>query len=347
MQLKASEIDGWLKRPDQAVRAVLVHGPDRGLVAERARAFAERSGVPLDDPFSVIRLQAAEVENDPGRLLGELRTLAMFSDRRLVWVRDAGAQKEIAEAVNAVEAGETDAVLLIEAGDLKKSSALRAAAETGRQTISLPCYADDSRSLDALIDAECAAAGKTLTIDARAALRNRLGGDRLASRGEIAKLLLYAGDAGRIEAEDVEAIIGDASAQSVDAVVDAVLAGDLRAFDRAFSKAVQAGQHPYLMLSAAMRQFSSLAAMRATMTGSGKTAAAVVASARPPIFFARKSLVEGALQRSSDKALAAALERLQKTVLASRRLADLAEETTRQNLLALALAMRPRRIDYT
>ncbi len=342
MQIKAGEIDGWLKRPDRRIVGVLVYGPDRGLVAERGRAFAQACGVPLDDPFSVIRLQASEIDADPGRLLGELRTVAMFAARRLVWVRDAGAQKELVEALATVEAGDADAILLIEAGDLRKSSTLRSTAEGGRQIAALPCYADDSRSLDALIDAECAAAGKALTLDARTALRSRLGGDRLASRGEIEKLLLYVGDASRIEAEDVEAIIGDASAQSVDAVVDSVLAGDVAGFDRAFSKAVLAGQHPFVALSAMMRQLQTLSLMRASMDRDGKTASAAVSAARPPVFFARKGLVESALQRASGNALAAGLDRLQAAVLATRRYPEITDEHARLALLVLTLDFRPK-----
>lgn len=340
MQLKANEVDSWLKRPDPRIGAVLVYGPDRGLVSERGRAFAERSGLALDDPFSVIRLDAGEIDGDPGRLLGELRTVAMFADRRLVWVRNASGQKEIAEALALVEAGGTDALVLVEAGDLKKTSALRQSAEAGKRSIALPCYADDTRGLDALIDAECLAAGKTMTLDARAAARERLGGDRLASRGEIAKLILYAGDRQRIEAEDVMAIIGDASAMSVDTAVDAILAGDAARFDAAYAKVVQAGQHPFVVLAAVMRQFQALAQMRAAMDRDARSAAAVIATARPPVFFARKSLMETALTRLTGSLIGAALDRLQQAVLSTRRMPELAVESSRQVLLGLALANR-------
>ena len=43
--------------------------------------------------FRVVRLDAAEVERDPGRLIDEAGTISMFSARRLIWVRDAGATK--------------------------------------------------------------------------------------------------------------------------------------------------------------------------------------------------------------------------------------------------------------
>ncbi|RWE04580.1 MAG: DNA polymerase III subunit delta, partial [Mesorhizobium sp.] len=86
-QKKGYEVDSWLAKPDPAMAIVLLYGPDRGLVAERAKAFAAKTGLPLDDPFSVVKLDGAEVDRDEGRLLDEARTVPMFSDRRLLWVR--------------------------------------------------------------------------------------------------------------------------------------------------------------------------------------------------------------------------------------------------------------------
>ncbi|RWB96656.1 MAG: DNA polymerase III subunit delta, partial [Mesorhizobium sp.] len=55
-QKKGYEVDSWLARPDPRISVVLLYGPDRGLVAERAKAFAGKTGLSLDDPFSVVRL---------------------------------------------------------------------------------------------------------------------------------------------------------------------------------------------------------------------------------------------------------------------------------------------------
>jgi DNA polymerase-3 subunit delta len=334
---KNHEVDAWLARPDPKAAIVLIYGPDRGLVAERGKLFASRSGVPLDDAFSVTRLEAAEVERDPGRLLDETGAISMFSDRRLVWVRDAGAHKGFADAVKAlIAAPSADCVVLIEAGDLKKGVALRTAVETSPAAMALPCYADDGRSIDAVIDDAMQKAGVSIGLEARQALKRNLGGDRLASRSEIDKLLLYAHGSRSIEVEDVLAATGDASSVSVDAVVDAALLGRIADLDLAFSRFVTAGNQLFPLLSAALRQFQSLEAMRSGMDASGKSAAYAVAGARPPIFFARRGTIESALSRWSRPAIAAALERLQRAVLRSRQRADLAEPIVRQCFLALA-----------
>jgi DNA polymerase-3 subunit delta len=337
-QKKGYEVDSWLAKPDPRFFLVLIYGPDRGLVSERARAFAQKTGLPLDDPFSVVRLEAGEAERDSGRLLDEARTVPMFSDRRLLWLRNAGAQKSLGEDVKTLLAEPPrDAIVLIEAGDLKKGAPLRSAVEAAGAAMALPCYADDGRDLDALIDRELTRAGMTMALDARQALRRNLGGDRLASVGEIEKLALYAHGRNEITPDDVRALSGDVSGQSFDDAVDAMLEGRVDDFDAAFTRQCQAGGHPFLALSGAMRQMQGLHAMRGRLDAGGGNAAAVVAGQKPPVFFPRRKLVENALARWSGAALERALERLQAAVLHTRRRPDLSEAIARQALLGIAV----------
>lgn len=337
-QKKAHEVDSWLARPDPKTFLVLLYGPDRGLVAERGKAFAERTGLPLDDPFSVVKLDGAEVERGEGRLLEEAQTVPMFSDRRLLWVRNASGQKGLADEVKALLAEPArDATILIEAGDLKKGAALRTVVEGADGGMALPCYADDGRDIEAVIDDELRKAGITMALEARQALRRNLGGDRLATRAELQKLTLYALGQPEISLEDVKAMTGDVSGQSLDDAVDAVLDGRIGDFDSAFARHCQAGGQPFLALSGTMRQFHAIHAMRGAMEESGRNAASVVAGARPPVFFSRRKLIERTLERWNRQAIERALARLQAAVLQSRRRPDLASALVRQALLGIAV----------
>ncbi|MCO5155362.1 MAG: DNA polymerase III subunit delta [Aquamicrobium sp.] len=335
-QKKAHEVDSWLRNPDPGIGIVLIYGPDRGLVAERAKAFVAKTGLAADDPFSSIRLEASELEAAPGRLLDEAATVPMFSARRLIWVKGAGSQKQLAEDVKAlVAAPPRDSVVLIEAGDLKKGAALRSTVENGAAAMALPCYVDEGKAIDAVIDEILGREGLSIGLEARQALRASLGGDRLASRSEVEKLALYCRGGSEIRLEDVRTMTGDVSGLGIDDAVDAVLSGNGKAFDASFTRLVSAGTHPFLVLAAAMRQFQLLQLMRAEMDTDAKPAAAVVASARPPVFFTRRRLVEAAPPRWRAPAIARALERLQATVLLTRQRADLAAATARQALIAL------------
>lgn len=344
-QKKAHEVGSWLKRPDPDVRIVLIYGPDRGLVSERARRFVKQLGLDADDPFSSVRLEASEIEAAPGRLADEAATVPMFSDRRLIWIKGAGAQKNLADEVKTlVAAPPRDAVIVIEAGDLKKGAGLRSTIEGAAGAMALPCYADEGKSLDAVIDEILARDRLSISLEARHALKAGLGGDRLASRSEIEKLALYCHGRDEITLEDVETVGGNVAGLNVDDAVDAVLSGAPDRFDAVFTRLLASGSPAFLVLSGAMRQFQSLQLMRNEMDAAGKPAAAIVASARPPVFFARRKLVESALQRWSAAAIARALERLQGAVLLTRQRPDLGDATARQTLLALVLeAARSRR----
>lgn len=338
-QKKQNEVDGWLSRPDPSVSLILVYGPDRGLVSERAARFAAKTGLALDDPFAVVKFDALEVERDPGRIHDEAATVPLFGGRRLIWVRNVGIQKSIADMAKVlVVAPPRDATILLEAGDLKKSAPLRTVFEASPCAMALPCYGDEGRAIDDLIEAALAPTGMSISQQARQALKSSLGGDRMASRGEIEKLMLYCSGRDVVELEDVLASTGDASSISAETVIDALLQGRVADMDERMRRFLASGAAPFLLLSAALRQFQALSVYRQQMDSAGRGAAAVVAAARPPVFFARRSIIETALARWSAANIAQALDRLQRTVLATRRQPALVDQIISQTLLALAVA---------
>lgn len=337
-QKKAHEVDGFLARPAQTGTVILIYGPDKGLVSERGAKYAKLTGLPLDDPFAVLRIEADEIDKDPARLMDEARTISMFGGDRLIWIKNATAQKGLAEAVKLLIAEPAqDTYILIEAGDLKKGAALRSNVENGSTGMALPCYTDDARGIDGLIDDVLQANHLQISNDARQFLRLSLGGDRLATRGELEKLCLYARGQQRIELEDVRELVGDVAALSQDEVIDAVLIGDLPKFNTAFDRVVNTGTHPFLLVNSAMRQFSQLQTLRYAMETGNMPAGLVVNSAKPPIFFARKKLVETALGLWSVAALNRVTDRLQRTVLESRQNSALSTAIIRQTFIALTV----------
>jgi len=337
-QKKNHEVDGWLARPDRATRIVLLYGPDRGLVAERARKFAVSTGIALDDPFALVRLDASDIEADPGRLFDEMQTVSMFSTQRLLWIRNAGAQKGLADAVRTLAKDYNgDAFLLIEAGDLKKGVALRAAAESAANAMALPCYSDDARALDGLLDEVLERNKLHMKPPARARLKALVGGDRLASRSEIEKLALFCYGRDEVTEEDVSLLIGDVSATSADDTLNAALRGDALGFQSALQRFQSAGGNRTTLLLAALRQLQALEGLRAEMQQSGRPVSAVISSARPPLYFDRKTAVEKALSRLSLAQVSTALARLHAAVLESRRQPDLSDTIIERSLLSLTL----------
>lgn len=342
-QLKSHEADRFLAKPDLKHSLYLVYGPDHGLAAERARLLAQATGVNLEDAFNAIRIDATTVASEPDRLINETYTVGMFGGRRLIWLRGATSDRALLAQVEQILADPPpDTIIIIEAGDLKKGG-LRAAVEKAPTGLAIPCYADNDRSLQALIDQTFSASGQRLDLDARQFLLEHLGGDRAGSRSELEKVALYTHGQPSVTLTDVQAVCGDASALGFDDVSMAVLTGNLQGLDRAIIKFQSSGGAPSALFTMLSRQFQQLDRLRADMDQQGRSAAATVAQARPPIFFARRNAMEKALSIWTPTAIRAAMTRLRDAVLQARKTSRLDSDVLRMTLLALTIQSARRR----
>jgi DNA polymerase-3 subunit delta len=338
--IKAFDIDKFIAKPDPGMPVILVYGPDAGLVRERVDTLVKASVDDPTDPFSFVRIEGEDLTANPSRLVEEAHTVPLFGGRRAVLVR-AGSRNIAAAVETVINAPSKECRVIIEAGDLKKSSPLRALCEKAKVAAALPCYADQVRDLERLIEEEMRATNLTIAPDARAALMALLGGDRLASRNEIRKLALYARGQTRVELADVMAVVADASALGFDGVIDAAFAGRTPDVEIEFGKARSSGSSPAAIVSAAIRQVANLHKMKLAVEG-GDTIEFAMMRGAPPVHFTRKAAVEAALRSWAPPRLLRAMEQLAEASLDMRRNAPLAEAIAQRTLLSIAVGARRR-----
>jgi DNA polymerase-3 subunit delta len=212
---KRPDIERFLADPPKDVRAVLIYGRDRGQVRERADALAAKAVERPDDPFDVALLTDAELD-DGGRLADELAALSLMGGRRLVRLRidtdKAAPDRAAAEALKAHAEGafNPDAVFLVEAGELRRDSALRRAAEAAKGAAAIPCYEDEPGDVARLVREALSKEQVGLTAEALQLFVERLPRERGVARQEIERLALYLGPgSGKIAGpQDLEAHLG-------------------------------------------------------------------------------------------------------------------------------------------
>ena len=341
--VKSEKVARRFASPDAVPPICLVFGPDRGHVSQIAGLVAETVLKGSDDPFALVAIAGDDIASDPGRLSDEARTISMFGGRRLVWVKDVGA-KNIAPAVEPlVDDPPSDAVVLIEAGDLKRTAPLRKRLETHRHAVAIACYADTAAQLDRLIDAEANALGLAVDREAREILHVLLGGDRLASRGEVAKLCLYALGEGTIRAHHVREIVGDVSSFTAGEAVDAAFLGDAATLDRELQKLRIAGTHASVVAGTALRWAQTL--LRASLdVAAGTEPRGALERMAPPVHFQRRTAVLQMLETWRPQRVEAVARHLDETVLQSRRNAYLGDAIVSAALHRVAMQVpKPRR----
>ena len=264
-------VTGFVAKPDPKIRAILVYGPDAGLVRERGEALAKAVAQDLDDPFRVALLTGAGLASDPAGLNDEMAALSLTGGRRAVRVRDAGdaVGALFAEFLEAPPPG--DSLCVVEAGDLAGRSTLRKAFESAKSAVAVPCYADERADVAELVRRVLDGGKVRASAEAQQYLVEHLGGDRGVSRAELEKLVLYAGDGGEVALADAVAVVGDSAALTVEDAILAAAEGDPPRLERTLARAFEEGESAVGIVRAAMRQFGNMHLVAARLAAGAGT----------------------------------------------------------------------------
>jgi DNA polymerase III subunit delta len=250
--VKSHEAERFLACPPPHIYLYLVFGTDAGLVAERARNIVAHAVDDPKDPFQLVPIGGDELANDPARLADEANTIPLFGGRRAIYI-EAQDKAFVAAFEPFLVAPPRDCTVVIEAGALKKDAPLRTLCERAEHAAAIPCYPDSAKDIAQLIDAEVSAANLAIASDAKAFLVSQLGQDRLSTRSELKKLVLYAHGAGDITLEHVAAIVSDASNLIVGEAVDAAFDGGFAALDARLRHIFGGASDYHALLAAALR----------------------------------------------------------------------------------------------
>ncbi|MEQ8194506.1 MAG: DNA polymerase III subunit delta [Rhodospirillales bacterium] len=283
MKIAPRQVESFLARPDSGVHAVLIYGPDQGLARERAERLIASVIKDTNDPFLLTTLAGAALRQDPALLSDEAAALSFSQERRVIRVRDAtdGLAKIFSDFLDDPKG---DSFIIVEAGELGPRSTLRKTFEQADAAAALACYADDNRQLAHVIEETLGRYKIRVSREAMAYLLERLGADRMITRGELEKLALYMNEGTTVGLEDARACIDDSAAVSLDAVVYAACSGDHAALDVELRRVYAEGTHPVQILRALARHLQRLQLANALVRG-GQTVDQAMKAMRPPILF--------------------------------------------------------------
>jgi DNA polymerase-3 subunit delta len=334
-EVKSAQADSFVQRPDKAFGVFLLYGPDAGMVSERADTLSGNFGIDRSDPFAMLRLDADAACAGQGRLVDEVRSIGMFGGKRIIRI-SGSTRRNLAEALRPVfEFVSHEFRVIIEAGDLKRDSALRKLVERSTTGMAIPCYPDDDRSLGNFIAGELQLAGLSIEPHAMQLLRANLGGDRKLTKAELEKLILYCLGQSQVTTRDVEAVIGNVADVELDEVIDAAVSGKIDMLEGELSR-VLANTLPDLPLIWAMRYFQMLQQARHRMEYEKIGADTVVSGMRPPVNYKRRGTITESLRLWNLPSINRALVRLDEAVLEARARTGLSDAICRAFLLAIA-----------
>ena len=240
----------------QSVRAVLIYGPDAGLVDELCDKSIDILSIEKDNIFA---LDSGELRDKQDALFAEACTPSMFGGRKMVIISNAG-DSDAKTIKDLVEHPGLDAMVIITAGDLRAGGSLRALFEGGTNIAAIACYTDDAKTLETLIRNELFtnAGIKQISPDAMSYMLNHLGGDRGITRGFLNKIALYVDDKKTVDFEDVEKCLPDTGAANTDDFLYSLTAGHIQQTMLALDRLLYDNAEPNMLVRMLDRHFKTL-----------------------------------------------------------------------------------------
>ncbi len=339
MKIASRNIESFLDGTHDGLAAVLIYGPDAGLVRERADHLAAAVAGDASDPFRVSDIATPErLREQPSLLMDEAAALTFGGGRRVVRLRTAGDGQSAAIAAF-LKSEPGGGLLIAESDELGPRSALRQLFEAADNAAALPCYRDEGADLARFVADELRREGLALADEARDFLAGALGGDRAVTRREIEKIIAYKGPAGgTVELADALACIGDSAALSVDDLVFAIGDGDFAAVDRLTDRVLQEGTAAVAVLRAVARHFLRLHLVSAASDDSER----MIRALKPPVFYKYQSRMQEQVRRWSPARLHQALSRLTRAEMDCKSTGTPADVLCRRALLEVA-ALLPKK----
>lgn len=217
MKIAPFKIDEFIKNIDQNpdISAVLIYGPEAGLATIRFREIAHKISPDINDPFLVSNISIKQIEENKNLLFDEFFSISMIPGRKLIKI-DAANNKITANLKSLFESeAKSDNFLLINAGDLDKSSSLRNFAEKHPKIATIACYEDNLATISKVIRDKFVENNIKMENDVMPFITNKLGKNRLVILNEIDKIITYLDGEKLLTLKIAEDLLSDISESNI------------------------------------------------------------------------------------------------------------------------------------
>lgn len=204
MKILAKDIEVFIKKIPSNIRAVLLYGPDSGLISIRRKI--------IETSFNLAgNFRYEDIKNNPAIILDSLSSIKLFGEdlsRNKVIVIESNSSSITESITNLITEGNYRGLLLFYAGDLGTDSGLRKYFEKGLNTASVPCYIDNQVGIIQIIEQQLKLKNISYKPDLPKFLVHYVPfGNRESILNEIEKISLFIGDKQTIAIDDLQSYL--------------------------------------------------------------------------------------------------------------------------------------------
>ena len=314
MKISSYQVENYIKKiADEKISGCLLYGPEPTITRFRFEVIAKKIVNDLADPFLVSQLSSEKIKEDKAILTDEFYSIAMLGGRRLIMIKDCDANTVQALKILLSDpqyGRKSENFILIQGGDMDKSSALRKLVEESQFLMAIPCYEEDATSLrksvsELFVENDIIVEGEIINL-----IVKNFGKDRNLIVNEVSKIKNYLGDEKKLSLEIFKKITSSNQDENLqDFAVQFASKNYEWCFLRA-EKAFEGGNESILLVRNLINYFSKLYNAKVSIENSGKSIEEAVKSAQ--IFYKIEADFRRNLQSLSLKFIAKSLQSFEK-----------------------------------
>ncbi|MBH87737.1 MAG: DNA polymerase III subunit delta [Pelagibacterales bacterium] len=335
MKIKNYEIDNFCSSSNMNTPAILIYGEDYGLKNERVSLITKNY---LNNSKNIIDLDVKSIISDPEILTTELKSISLLADKKVVRIRDAN-DKISSIIENNIFFNPKECLLILISESLSPRSKLRLIFEKHKEAVIIPCYSDDAKNIINIIDNIFKKENIKIDINAKKLLASYLGVDRLVTKSEIEKAILYSGKTKELSINDVSSFLIDQAAINIDKLYDLTLTGHIKQAYKVISKLQNEGIPAIQILRSFTRQLQNLYNIKQNILLKNDINF-VIDNFKPPIYFKRKDNIRSQILKWSFSMIQDALKLLENAEINCKKARSSPNIITKHTIINISLLLK-------
>jgi len=293
MKIQNYKIDQYCKDLTPKAPAILLYGQDYGLMSERSSLIINSFFSNINGgitSLNIIDLAATSILSNPESLEMEASSISLLNNKKVIRIKDA-ADSSYKVLENYLFKPYQDCLVIALSENLSPRSKLRKLFEDHNEAVVLPCYSDEQKNILNLIESSLKTEGIKIDDESKRLLANYLGIDRLITKAEIEKAILYAVKLKKLQIDDISAFLSDQASINIDNLYDLSLGGDIENAYRVLYRIQKEGIPAIQIIRSFIRQMQNLSSILYSLSLNANINN-VLDSFKPPIYFKRKAYIK-------------------------------------------------------
>jgi DNA polymerase III subunit delta len=333
LKIAAKDIEKFILNVPSNIRAILLYGPDAGLVSIRATTLKKSRSIAAIFDYE-------QIKNNPGSLLDNFNSLNLFSKDKLkekIILIECNGKHITESCINLLKSPNYQGLLVFHAKELGTDSNLRKTFEANNNIAAVPCYQDDQASINKII--QQALQQQKISCDHKviALLTNCIStGNRALILNEIDKIILFLSNKKHISVEDIQDYLELQNEVNFDKLCYQISLKQTKNIDITLVKLQNEGHNIVSIIRMITRHFYRLYQVK-QLIKQNKTEQQALSTLYPPVFFKQVNDFSRSLKLWDITELKAFLKELNHAELAAKENSISSELILKNIILNLSL----------